>query len=795
MDFRKLLLNSMLFFDGAMGTMLQAEGLNPGEIPDCYCIKKPEVVRAVHEAYLNAGCNILKTNTFGTNRHKLEGSGYSVSEISKKAVDLAKEAIRASKGSAHKFVAFDIGPTGKLLEPLGDLKFEKAVSLFGEAIDAGAKAGADLVLIETMSDTYELKAAVLAAKERSSLPICATVTLDQNERLITGGELAAVVSLLEGLGVEALGLNCGLGPLEMLPVLKKLRKLSSLPLILNPNAGLPEFENGNTVYKLSPKEFAKLMLEAAEGGAQLLGGCCGTTPRHIQALVNACSGLSPKIPEKRALTVASSGMCAVYFDKAPVLIGERINPTGKPALKQALLEGKVDYILKEALGQQALGVHVLDVNVGLPGLDEPKVLLDTVKNIQSICELPLQLDSANPAAFELSMREYNGKPIINSVSGKKESMSQIFPLVKKYGGLVVALTLDENGIPKTAEGRLEIAKRIVETARQFGIQKEDLLFDTLTMAESAEDNNALVTLEALKLLKQELGVKTILGVSNISFGLPNRELLNAAFFSLALGAGLDAALINPYSQTMLDSYRSSSLLLGYDPKCAQYIKHYGGEIAKPLERPVENQAPKEALCYAIKHGLKAQSAEAAGRALEIDTPLNIIENMLMPALNEIGNEYEAGKRFLPQLLLSAEAAKAAFEAVRQRLDKTENADKGCIVLATVEGDVHDIGKNIVKALLENYCFRVIDLGRDVPKDAVVDAVVSNGAKLAGLSALMTTTVPSMEATIAQLNKCVPECKIMVGGAVLTEEFAKKIGADFYGRNAMAAVHCANKVYS
>lgn len=794
MDFRDLLLTSLLFFDGAMGTMLQQAGLEPGEIPDCCCLKKPEAVRAVHEAYLEAGCNILKTNTFGTNSHKLEGSGYSVSEISTKAVELAKEAIAAHKGQQHKFVAFDVGPTGKLLEPLGDLKFEDAVSLFGEAVSAGAKAGADLVLIETMSDTYELKAAVLAAKECSSLPICATVTLDKNERLLTGGELSAVVALLEGLGVDALGLNCGLGPLEMLPVLKKLRKLSSLPLILNPNAGLPKFENGKTVYSLSPEEFEALMYKAAAEGAQLLGGCCGTTPAHLKALVLACRGLMPKKPEYRALTVASSGIRAVYFGASPVLIGERINPTGKPALKQALLAGETDYILKEALGQQVLGVQALDVNVGLPGLDEPKVLLDTVKNVQSVCELPLQLDSANPKAFELSMRHYNGKPIINSVNGKKESMSKIFPLVKKYGGLIVALTLDENGIPKSAKGRLEIAKRIVETAHKYGIQKKDLLFDTLIMAQSAEDNNACVTLEALRLIKNGLGVKTILGVSNISFGLPSRELLNAAFLTLALGAGLDAALINPYSAKMLDAFKSAALLLGYDPKCAEFIKYYSSQSAPdaPKQKP---KAPKEALYYALKHGLKTEAAEAAACALETEAPLSVIETSLMPALNEIGMEYENGSLFLPQLLLSAEAAKAAFEQVHKRMDKSENADKGVVVLATVEGDVHDIGKNIVKALLENYCFRVIDLGKDVPIEAVLEAVALNNARLAGLSALMTTTVPSMEATITELHKCAPECRIMVGGAVLSEGYAKKIGADFYGKNAMAAVHYAQKVYS
>ncbi len=804
MGIREILGRELLFFDGAMGTMLQAAGLAPGEVPDIWSITHPEEVRDIHAQYLAAGCNIILTNTFGNYVTKLPGTEYTPEQVARAAVERAKEAVAADTGTQKKYVAFDVGPTGKLLKPLGDLGFEEAVSLFAQSIKAGAEAGADLVLIETMSDTYELKAAVLAAKESCDLPVLATVALDINGKLLTGGDIHSVVALLEGLRVDALGLNCGLGPEQMLPFLEELNKISSLPIIVNPNAGLPREENGTTVFDVGPDEFAELMAQAAEGGAHLLGGCCGTTPAHIRALVNRCRDIKPFPVTKKEHTVVSSYSRAVYFKKRTVLIGERINPTGKARLKQALREGDMDYVLREGLSQQSAGADILDVNAGLPDIDEVEMLARMTTELQSVTSLPLQLDTADPDALPLSMRLYNGKPMVNSVNGKEESMRAVFPLVKKYGGLVVALTLDENGIPETAEGRVEIARRIIENAASYGIEKKDIIVDTLTMTVSAGGDNGSITLEALARVKQELGVKTSLGVSNVSFGLPRRDLLNANFFALAMGAGLDAAILNPLLPSMMDAYRSVQALLGNDAQCETYIQEYAGQSSPPPSNahaaspaPGAVPAPQGELTLeqAVRQGLKQQASLLALAEVQKQPPLAVIDQSLVPALNDVGQAFEKGTMFLPQLLMSAEAAKAAFELLRSHMGTAANENLGCVVLATVHGDVHDIGKNIVKALLENYRFQVVDLGKDVPPETVVEAALSHQTRLIGLSALMTTTVASMEKTIRMLREQAPHCRIMVGGAVLTADYARNIGADFYGRDAMASVRYAQEIYT
>lgn len=794
MKFQDLLQKQLLFFDGAMGTMLQSAGLPAGEAPDVWNLTHPDEVTAIHMAYLAAGCDVVTTNTFGCTAHKLARTDYSAAEVAAAAVRNAQAAI-ARAGGKPRFIAFDAGPTGKLLKPLGDLAFEDAYAMFRESIEAGAAAGADLVLIETMSDAYELKAAVLAAKEASTLPVCATVTLDRRGKLLTGGDVASVVALLEGLRVDALGLNCGLGPREMLPFLKELRAASSLPILLQPNAGLPREVGGETVFNVGPDEFAGLLEECVRSGASLVGGCCGTTPAHIEALVSRCAGLTlPVVTEKRR-TVASSYARAICFGQGkPVLIGERINPTGKPRMKQALRDGDYDLILREGILQQEQGVDALDVNAGLPELDEPAVLTALTEQLQAVTDLPLQLDSADPEALARALRVYNGKAIINSVSGKESSMATVFPLAAHYGGVIVALTLDESGIPEDVEGRMAIARRILARGAEYGLKPHDFLFDPLTLTVSSGSGNGRVTLECVRRLHEELGVCTSLGVSNVSFGLPARAYLNANFFALALGAGLSAAILNPHAPGMLEAARACTALLGADENCAAYIEAYGGTSAVPAA-PANAPAQQQMSLYdAVLKGLRQVAQEAAERDLQQKEPLAVIEESMIPALNAAGDRFEAGTLFLPQLLMCAEAAKAAFSVIRARMGDGAGAARGTVVVATVQGDVHDIGKNIVKALLENYQFRVVDLGKDVPPEAVVDAAVAHKARLVGLSALMTTTVPSMKRTIKALRKAAPGCLVMCGGAVLTEEYAHDIGADFYVRDAMESVRRACEVY-
>lgn len=793
MRMMELLGRELLFFDGAMGTQLQQAGLPAGAGPDLASLSMPDTVRGIHRAYLDAGTNVLKTNTFVTNAHRLEDSGHSVTEVVRTAVSIARAAVAEAEAAGvagPHFVALDVGPSGKLLAPLGDLDFDDALALFTEVAQAGRDAGVDAILIETMSDAYELKAAVLAAKA-TGLPVLATVTVDARGKLLTGADMRTVATLLEGLRVDALGLNCGFGAEALLPFLRELRASCGLPLIVNPNAGLPHQQDGETVFDETPEAFAEAAARAVEAGACMLGGCCGTTPAHIAAMTARVRGMRPGTVQPTTETVVTSGSRAVAIGGgSPVLIGERINPTGKAAMKRALTEGRDDYMLREAVRQQEAGAQILDVNAGLPGIDEAAWLLRLTQAIQAVSDLPLQLDTANPQALEGAMRRYNGKPMVNSVSGKADSMAAVFPLVAKYGGVVVALTLDDDGIPETAQGRLDVARRILSEAATYGIDKRDIVIDPLTMAVSAAPDAARVVLEALARIRAELGVQTVLGVSNVSFGLPRRGALNAAFFTLAAGAGLSAAIMNPFAGEMMQAYHAVRALLGDDVGCAAYIDAMGGEDAK--DAPATAKAT-QSLGEAIIRGLREEARQLAHEMVQTQPPLSIVEAELIPALNTVGADFEQGRAFLPQLLMSAEAAKAAFEALGERLSPAERGGKGTVVIATVQGDIHDIGKNIARAMLENYQYDVIDLGRDVPPEAVVAAVQAHGARLVGLSALMTTTVTSMEKTIGLLRQEAPDCRIMVGGAVLTADYAASIGADRHVRDAMDSVRYAQEV--
>lgn len=782
-----------IFCDGGMGSLLQARGLKAGELPETWNLLHPEILKEIHGEYLEAGCDIVTTNTFGANRLKYpEGGEFSLMEIIRAAVNNAREAIDRA---GHGWIALDMGPTGKLLKPLGDLDFDEAYEIYKEVVETGCRAGADLILIETMSDGYEAKAAVLAAKENSSLPVFATMIFDEKGKLLTGGDVESAVAMLEGLGVDALGINCGLGPVQMKGIAAQILKIASVPVIVNPNAGLPRSEGGKTVYDIDEKQFASVMEEIADLGVHVLGGCCGTTPAHIRGLVKLCRDKEQVIPQEKNRTVVSSYTHAVVIDKDPVIIGERINPTGKSKFKQALKDHNLEYILQEGVVQQDHGAHILDVNVGLPGIDEPQMMEDVVRELQSVIDLPLQIDTSDLKAMERAMRIYNGKPLINSVNGKKESMEAVFPLVKRYGGVVVALALDEEGIPATAQGRLAVAEKIYDTAAEYGIKPKDILIDALCLTVSSDSQGALTTLETLRGVKERFNGKTILGVSNISFGLPQREIINASFFTMALAQGLGAAIINPNSEAMMRAYYSFRALAGLDTQCSDYIEVYGNQGAASPISGAKTERTDMGLGDCIRRGLKEGAHEAAQVLLEKREALDIISNEMIPALDYVGKGFERGTVFLPQLLMSAEAAKAAFEVIKERMAGSGESQKkkGTIILATVKGDIHDIGKNIVKVLLENYSYEVLDLGKDVLPERIVKEAVEHKVPLVGLSALMTTTVPSMEETIVQLRDKAPWVKVMVGGAVLTEEYARTIGADQYCKDAMASVNYAESV--
>lgn len=795
MSILELLGKRIVFFDGGTGTLLQAKGLQAGELPEIWNIEKKEALIDIHKSYFEAGCDIVLTNTFGANKIKLHDIEYSIEEIVTNAVNNAKQAAKeVCKNERYGYIALDVSSTGKLLKPLGDLDFEDAYDAFKEVMIYGEKAGADLILIETMSDTYETKAAVLAAKENTNLPLFVTMTFDEKGKLLTGGDIPSAVAMLEGLGVDALGMNCGLGPYQMKELVAEMMQYTSLPVIVNPNAGLPRSENGKTVYDIDSSDFAKAMKEITQLGVWVIGGCCGTTPEHIAAIYKLCSQLKPKPIVKKEKTIVSSYSHCIEIGQAPIIIGERINPTGKSRFKQALRDKNLEYILKEALTQQQNGAHILDVNVGLPEIDEIQMMDLVVKELQSVIDLPLQIDTSDIKVMEKALRHYNGKAMINSVNGKEESMRAVFPLVKKYGGVVVGLTLDESGIPKTAEERLKIAEKIVNTAQKYGIDKKEIVIDVLAMTISSDGESALETLKALKLVKEKIGVKTSLGVSNISFGLPQRELINSNFYTMALQNGLDAAIMNPSSSQMMTAYDSYKALCNIDAQCVEYIQKYGGQKQENLLK-MTAQAEELCLSGAIEKGLKERAKEAAKEQLKIKKPLEIINTQLIPALDIVGKGFEKGTLFLPQLLMSAEAAKAAFEVMKNEMEKIGESQikKDKIILATVKGDIHDIGKNIVKVLLENYSYDVIDLGKDVPIETIVNTAMEKDVKLVGLSALMTTTVISMEQTIQELKKNKSDCKIMVGGAVLNQEYADMIGADYYSKDAMASVYYAQKI--
>ena len=800
MDILELLKQGAVYLDGGMGTLLQSRGLKPGERPEMWNLTRPEEITAIHRAYFEAGSHVVCANTFGAN--SLHFPGAELEPVVAAALANARAARAASAGEQEKFVALDIGPTGRLLKPYGDLDFEEAVAVFARTVRLGVQYGADLILIETMNDSYETKAALLAAKENSTLPVFVSNAYGEDGKLMTGASPAAMVATLEGMGADAVGVNCSLGPRALAPVVEEYLRRASVPVLFKPNAGIPREEHGRAAYDVPPEEFAAETAALMEKGVRLAGGCCGTTPAYIAALVERTRDLAPRPVEKKGITCVSSYTHAVDFGDDPVLIGERINPTGKKRFKEALRTGDMDYLLTEGIRQQEAGVQVLDVNVGLPEIDEPAVLEETVCRLQAVLDLPLQIDTSDPAAMERALRRYNGKAMINSVNGKEESMEAVFPLARKYGGVVVALTLDEAGIPDTAEGRLAIAERILRRAADYGIGREDIVFDPLAMAVSAAPEAARVTLESLALIRDRLGCRTSLGVSNVSFGLPGREGVNAAFFALALGRGLSAAIMNPFSPAMMRTYHAYRTLLGLDENCAGYMDFAARDVPEaPAAAPAAAAAPRQgdascsALQRAVVKGLKDQAAAAARSLLETAEPLDIVRQEIIPALDIVGRGFEDKTLYLPQLLMSAEAAKGAFEEIKAALTAQQegSAVKCPFVIATVQGDIHDIGKNIVRLLLENYGFAVTDLGRDVPPETVVEAVRRLHAPLAGLSALMTTTVPAMEETIRRLRAGAPWCKVVVGGAVLTQEYADRIGADKYAKDAMETVRYAEEI--
>lgn len=759
------------YFDGGMGTMLN---LKAGELPELLNINNPERVYAIHKAYADAGCNIISANTFGANRFKYDN----VDEIVKSAVKNAKR--------TGKKVALDIGPTGKLLKPMGDLDFEECVDIFADVVKAG-RDEADLVLLETFGDLYEIKAAMLAVKENCDLPLIVSMIFDEKARLLTGADVRTACAVVEGLGADAIGFNCGLGPKQMLPLVEELEKHASIPILVMPNAGLPESVNGETIYNVAPDEFAGYMKQIAKMGVSYLGGCCGTTPAHLKAMIEATKDIEDKVPEFKNETIVASYSKSVDLSEGAV-IGERINPTGKKLMKEALRNKDMDYVLRQGITQSEAGAHILDVNMGLPEIDEKEMLCSGVYELQSVLPVPLQLDSGDAEAMEAALRLYNGKAMINSVNGKEKSMKEVFPLAKKYGGVVVCLCLDEDGIPSTAQGRIAIAKKIIKRAAEYGIDKKNLAVDALVMTISTDTNNAVETLNAVDYIRNTLGVNTVLGVSNISFGLPNREAVNTAFYTLAMSRGLSAGIINPNSRPMMNAFYSYKALSGKDESCQEYIK---SAVDTEIVQKTENLDLKTAI---IK-GMKEESARCAKELLENTESLVIINDYIIPALDVVGDGFEKNTIFLPQLLMSADSAKAAFDEIKAHfvMSGAEQVKGEKIIIATVEGDIHDIGKNIVKVLLQNYGFDVMDLGKDVKCEKVLEEAQNNNVKLVGLSALMTTTVPNMEKTIKLLHDNT-DAKVFVGGAVLTRDYAKMINADFYAKDAMESVRIAQEFF-
>ncbi len=799
MELLTFMRDAVLLLDGGTGTLLQAAGLKSGESPETWVLTHPDEIRAMHLAYYTAGSHVVCTDTFGANL--LHHDRSTLEKIIPGAVRLAREAAEQADPSRPRFVALDIGPTGRLLKPYGDLDFEEAVEIFKTSIRLGVAAGPDLIFIETMNDSYETKAALLAAREVSDLPVFVSNAYGLDAKLMTGADPEAMTALLEGMGATAIGTNCSLGPDALRPVVERYLSAASVPVLLKPNAGLPRVENGKTLYDVSPEAFADSVADMVKQGVRIAGGCCGTTPEYIKALADRLEGIAPTEITPKDRTVVSSSTHAVLFDRKPVLIGERINPTGKKRFKQALQEHDVDYILREGLSQQEAGADILDVNVGMPGLDEAAMLQEIVCELQAVSDLPLQLDTSSPEAMAAALRRYNGKALINSVSGKQESMDAIFPLQKKYGGAIICLTLDERGIPETAEGRVDVARKILREAARYGIEKKDLIFDPLAMTVSSSSDAAAVTLAALKSIREDLGCHTSLGVSNISFGLPQRDGINSTFFALALQSGLSGAIMNPHSFDMMRTYHAFLALQGLDDHCMQYIAYtqsHQPQTAAPAQQAAPAADPAaagSALQTAIEKGLREQAGRLAADLLATAEPLSLISDHIVPALNSVGVRFENKTLFLPQLLMSAEAAGAAFDVIRSAMQGRTSPVHSRFVIATVQGDIHDIGKNIVKLLLESYGFPVTDLGKDVPPETVLEAVQRLHAPMCGLSALMTTTVPAMEETIRLLHEKAPFCRVIVGGAVLTQSYADAIGADFYAKDAMACVRIAENLDS
>ena len=787
MKINDVLGKEILIFDGAMGTMLQKYGLSIGEIPETLNIKEKEKIIAIHKKYIEAGANIITTNTFGANDKKLLNSGYTVEDIIEAAVENAKVAAKEKDVS----IALDIGPIGELIEPMGTLSFDDAYEIFQKQIFQGVKRGVDLILIETMSDLYETKAAILAAKENSNLPIFCTMTFEEDGRTFTGCSIPSMVTVLQGLGVDALGVNCSLGPIELEKIVEEILKYSQIPVIVQPNAGLPKVIEGRTSYEITPKEFLEVQKRMVDNGIAVVGGCCGTDDRFIKLMAEEFKNKKVVNKKREKHTIVCTSSRAVIIDDIKV-VGERINPTGKKLLKESLKKKDMSYVMKEAIDQMEEGADILDINVGLPDIDEEETMVNAIKEIQSVLDIPLQIDTNNPNIIEKALRIYNGKPIVNSVNGKEESLDKILPIVKKYGASVIGLTIDEKGIPIKAEERFNIAKKIVNRAMDYGIKREDIIIDCLTLTVSAQQAEIEETLKALTLVKENLGVKTLLGVSNVSFGLPNRELLNRTFLNMALLAGLDLPIINTKDRRMMDTINAFKVLNNTDIGGKKFIKEYGN-IKQSKEKV--DVTKYEDLKEIIIKGLKDKSVDITKKLLDSKSEMKIIEEDLIPALDIVGDRYEKGEVFLPQLIQSAETVQKAFEILKETLilkDK-ENISKGKIVLATVKGDVHDIGKNIVKILLENYGYTVIDLGKDVDKEIIVKEVKKHKVKLVGLSALMTTTVKSMEETIELLKNEGVDCKVMVGGAVLNKEYADMIKADYYAKDAKDSVEIARKL--
>ena len=782
----------VVFFDGAFGTQLQARGLKLGEVPESFNLKNPDAVLDIHKEYRKAGADIITTNTFGANRLKLKESGYSVDEIVPAAIKIAKEA-----AGDTGYVALDVGPIGELIAPMGTLSFEEAYDIFAEQVVLGEKYGADLILVETMTDLAEIRAALLAVKEKTNLPVFCSMSYEETGRTFVGTSVESMAMTLESLA-DAIGINCSLGPKEILPLIKKLAKCTDKPIIVQPNAGLPRVENGKTVFDVTPQEFGKLMTEFYEAGVSVFGGCCGTSPAHIKEVTTRLLGKSVKkvVADKRVCVCSASK--AVYID-SPKVIGERINPTGKKRFKEALYNNDIDYILRQGIEQAEAGAEILDVNVGLPEIDEPMMMRKVVSELQTITDLPLQIDSSNPEAIEAGLRYYNGKAIVNSVNGEQKSLDAVLPLIAKYGACIIGLTLDENGIPKKAEERFKIAEKILNEALKYGIERENVIIDCLTLTVSAQQEDASETLKAVRMVKENLGLKTVLGVSNISFGLPRRDIINEIFLSEALANGLDLPIINPNSEGMMKVMYAHRVLANDDINAEKYIEKYAGtqagEVVKAADKEIKVVCDDGSLVDVIIKGLGDKAAELTSEKLKTEDALEIVNNYLIPALDTVGERYEKGIIFLPQLIKAAETVKVAFEVLKKSLSGSETKiSKGTIVLATVKGDIHDIGKNIVKVILENYGYKIIDLGRDVPAEVIADAVLADNVKMLGLSALMTTTVKSMEETIKLVKEKSPDTKIMVGGAVLTEEYAEKIGADFYAKDAKVAAEIAKKVF-